>query len=74
MARVVTRREFLNLGVQPEAPRLAGMEAWYLKRQPENFRAEVRGVNPADIEGVAMQPMAAGCLPWSTHWSMQRES
>ncbi len=32
MARVVTRREFLNLGVQPEAPRLAGMEAWYLKR------------------------------------------
>jgi len=61
-----------NEGVQ--APRLAGMEAWYLKRQLENFRAEVRGVNPADIEGVAMQPMAAGCLPWSTHWSMQRES
>ncbi len=46
-----------NEGVQ--APRLAGMEAWYLKRQLENFRAEVRGVNPADVEGVAMQPMAA---------------
>ena len=46
-----------NYGVQ--APRLAGMEPWYLRRQLENFRAELRGVHPRDIEGVAMQPMTA---------------
>ncbi|MFB0988976.1 MAG: c-type cytochrome [Gammaproteobacteria bacterium] len=28
-----------------EAPRLAGMEAWYLKRQLENFRAGIRGTH-----------------------------
>lgn len=42
-----------------EAPRLAGMEAWYLKRQLENFRAGIRGTHPEDIQGIAMQPMAA---------------
>ena len=26
-----------------EAPRLAGMEDWYLRRQLENFRAGIRG-------------------------------
>ncbi len=46
-----------NYGVQ--APRLAGMEGWYLKRQLESYRAGLRGVHPRDIEGVAMQPMAA---------------
>ncbi len=45
-----------NEGVQ--APRLAGMEEWYLKRQLENFRAGIRGTHPEDIEGIAMQPMA----------------
>ena len=45
-----------NFGVQ--APRLAGMEAWYLKRQLENFREGIRGSHPEDIEGLAMQPMA----------------
>jgi len=45
-----------NFGVQ--APRLAGMEAWYLKRQLENFREGIRGYHPEDIEGLAMQPMA----------------
>jgi cytochrome c oxidase subunit 2 len=45
-----------NFGVQ--APRLAGMEPWYLKRQLENFRGEIRGSHPEDIEGLAMQPMA----------------
>ncbi|MEC7766259.1 MAG: c-type cytochrome, partial [Pseudomonadota bacterium] len=39
--------------------RLAGMEDWYLKRQLESYRAGLRGVHPRDIEGVAMQPMAA---------------
>ncbi len=42
-----------------EAPRLAGMEAWYLKRQLENFRAGIRGTHSEDIQGIAMRPMAA---------------
>lgn len=46
-----------NEGVQ--APRLAGMEDWYLKRQLEIFRAGIRGTHPEDREGIAMQPMAA---------------
>ncbi len=45
-----------NEGVQ--APRLAGMEPWYLKRQLESFRAGMRGSDAMDIEGVAMLPMA----------------
>lgn len=45
-----------NEGVQ--APRLAGMEPWYLRRQLENFRADIRGVHEADKEGIAMRPMA----------------
>ena len=46
-----------NIGVQ--APRLAGMEGWYLKRQLENFRAGIRGSHAQDLQGIAMQPMAA---------------
>lgn len=46
-----------NEGVQ--APRLAGMESWYLRRQLQNFREGIRGTDPRDIEGLAMQPMAA---------------
>lgn len=46
-----------NIAVQ--APRLAGIEDWYLKRQLENFRAGIRGTHPEDIQGIAMQPMAA---------------
>jgi cytochrome c553 len=42
-----------------EAPRLAGMEAWYLKRQLENFRAGIRGKHGEDLQGNAMRPMAA---------------
>lgn len=42
-----------------EAPRLAGMEAWYLKRQLENFRAGIRGTHGQDTQGIAMRPMAA---------------
>ena len=45
-----------NEGVQ--APRLAGMEPWYLRRQLENFRADIRGVHSEDREGIAMRPMA----------------
>lgn len=46
-----------NYGVQ--APRLAGMEPWYLKLQLEKFRSGIRGTHPRDEEGLAMQPMAA---------------
>ena len=63
-----------NYGVQ--APRLTGMEAWYLKRQLENFRSGVRGTHPRDIEGIAMRPMAsklsdesiADIIDWVGSW------
>ncbi|MCY4357598.1 MAG: c-type cytochrome [Gammaproteobacteria bacterium] len=63
-----------NEGVQ--APRLAGMEDWYLIRQLENFRAGIRGMHPQDIEGAAMQPMAAklsdasiaDIVEWADSW------
>lgn len=46
-----------NIALQ--APRLAGMEAWYLQRQLQNFRDGIRGAHPDDAHGLAMQPMAA---------------
>lgn len=46
-----------NVGI--DAPRLAGMEPWYLRRQLENFRSGIRGTHPEDEGGIAMQPMAA---------------
>ncbi|MEX0965382.1 MAG: c-type cytochrome [Pseudohongiellaceae bacterium] len=63
-----------NEGVQ--APRLAGMEPWYLRRQLENFRAGIRGVHPEDIEGIAMRPMATklsdesieDIIEWVSSW------
>ena len=42
-----------NFGVQ--APRLAGMEPWYLERQLKLFREGLRGKHPEDTEGLAMQ-------------------
>tara|TARA_B110000116_G_scaffold46781_1_gene38861 strand:- start:253 stop:879 length:627 start_codon:yes stop_codon:yes gene_type:complete len=46
-----------NIAVQ--APRLAGMEGWYLQRQLENFREGIRGTHTDDLQGIAMQAMAA---------------
>lgn len=40
------------------APRLAGQEDWYLKRQIENFQAGLRGAHPDDEFGVQMMLMA----------------
>ena len=40
------------------APALAGGEEWYIVRQLQNFRAGVRGSNPADTYGLQMAPMA----------------
>ena len=58
-----------------QAPRLAGMEGWYLRRQLENFRAGIRGTHPMDREGIAMQPMAnlsdesmADIVEWVGGW------
>ena len=40
------------------APRLAGMEPWYLQRQLESFRAGIRGTHSMDLQGIEMQAMA----------------
>lgn len=45
-----------NEGVQ--APRLAGMESWYLRRQLQLFKSGARGTHPKDYEGREMQAMA----------------
>lgn len=41
-----------------QAPRLAGQEDWYLKRQLENFRSGIRGSHKADSYGHQMVLMA----------------
>jgi cytochrome c oxidase subunit 2 len=46
-----------NIGI--DAPRIAGMERWYLQRQLEIFRDGLRGTHPEDLVGHEMQPMAA---------------
>jgi cytochrome c553 len=48
-------------GIQDvKAPRLAGIDDWYLATQLRKFRSGVRGNNPKDIEGRLMRPMARG--------------
>jgi cytochrome c oxidase subunit 2 len=39
------------------APKIAGIEPWYLKQQLTNFRAGVRGTKPSDEPGMEMQPV-----------------
>ncbi len=66
-----------NQGI--DAPRLAGMEPWYLKRQLELFRAGLRGTHPEDIPGQEMQPMAAilsddsitDIIEWAGTWEYE---
>lgn len=43
-----------------KAPRLAGIDDWYLAAELRKFRTNVRGNNPKDIEGRMMRPMARG--------------
>jgi cytochrome c oxidase subunit 2 len=43
-----------------KAPRLAGVDDWYLAAQIRKFRAGVRGNSPKDLEGRMMRPMARG--------------
>lgn len=40
------------------APRIAGQNPWYIRRQIGNFKAGVRGVDPRDTFGAVMRPMA----------------
>lgn len=42
-----------------KAPRLSGMEPWYVERQLHNFKKAVRGLHGDDAFGYEMQPMAA---------------
>lgn len=44
-----------NLGIR--APKLSGMEPWYLSRQLENFAAGIRGVPGDDVAGHEMGPV-----------------
>jgi len=41
-----------------KAPRIAGVDDWYLATQLRKFRSGVRGTNPKDREGRLMRPMA----------------
>ncbi len=42
-----------------QAPRLAGQQDWYLKRQLQNFKKGIRGGHPDDFNGRQMAMMAA---------------
>ena len=41
------------------APKLAGQEDWYLRKQLQNYKNGVRGVHEDDVYGRQMAPMAA---------------
>lgn len=41
------------------APRLAGLDGWYLERQIKNFQHGIRGADATDTFGMQMAPMAA---------------
>jgi cytochrome c oxidase subunit 2 len=47
-----------NGNVAIRAPKIAGIEPWYLKRQFEHFRAGLRGTHEADRSGMEMRPVA----------------
>lgn len=42
-----------------KAPRLSGMDAWYVENQLNAFKKGWRGKHEADLPGVDMQPMAS---------------
>jgi cytochrome c553 len=44
-----------NLAIR--APKIAGLEPWYLKRQLEAFRVGIRGKHSDDVAGQEMQPV-----------------
>jgi cytochrome c553 len=42
-----------------KAPRLSGMESWYVENQMRAFKKGWRGKHESDLDGMEMQPMAA---------------
>lgn len=44
--------------VAMNAPKIAGQEVWYLKRQLEAYKAGTRGTATGDVYGMQMRPMA----------------
>lgn len=45
--------------LQLNAPKLTGLDAWYMRRQIANYQNGVRGSDPNDTFGQQMAPMAA---------------
>tara|TARA_R110002110_G_scaffold414951_1_gene646989 strand:+ start:280276 stop:281634 length:1359 start_codon:yes stop_codon:yes gene_type:complete len=45
--------------LQLNAPKLAGLEDWYIRRQLEYYQQGVRGTQPENVYGAQMAPMAA---------------
>jgi cytochrome c oxidase subunit II len=44
--------------VAMNAPKIAGQEAWYLRRQMQAYQQGLRGTAPGDVHGMQMRPMA----------------
>ena len=40
------------------APKIAGLDPWYFRRQIANYQAGVRGADPRDLFGMQMAPMS----------------
>src|SRR5262245_22137640 len=47
-----------NGNVAIRAPKIAGIEPWYLKTQFQHFRAGLRGTHDEDTSGMEMRPVA----------------
>ncbi len=45
------------------APAIAGLPEWYVARELDKFRHNVRGAHPDDMEGHRMRPMARTLYP-----------
>ena len=41
-----------------QAPKIAGIQSWYLKQELERFRGKLRGTQSGDVTGMEMQPVA----------------
>ena len=41
------------------APKIAGQEPWYIKRQLDYYKRGIRGTHPEDVAGQTMAPMAS---------------
>jgi len=40
-----------------KAPKISGLQTWYVERQLQYFKDGIRGTNPKDIYGMQMRPM-----------------